>query len=58
MYILKEQRKSSVRIRLDGRDKAGKNNATRSIVVVDADVDSVMTLIIEAIDNASAGRRS
>lgn len=50
MYILGEQKRKSVKIRLDGADRKGSNHATRQLTVVDSDVDTIMSLIVEAIN--------
>jgi hypothetical protein len=55
VFIRTLERNQSVKIRIDGRDKNGKNT-TRGIVVLDATLEEVETVIHSALKEASTAR--
>jgi len=55
VYILQQEKRSSVKIRIDGRSKNGAANGCRQITVVDTTVEEVEKLIRDAIAGADEG---
>jgi hypothetical protein len=53
MILRKLERNQSVKVRIDGKDKTGKNT-TRGMVVLDATLEEVEKVIREALEKASA----
>lgn len=53
MILAKQLKHTSVKIRIDGRDKDGKNTC-RSMIILDATIEEVESVVRKAIQTASA----